>query len=141
MQEKKECNAVKQTRTQKKKPISKEFWNRMKWIKWRTILGLLNQKCSLHGFVQGFPVASSGQSAASCASLVLMSSSFVPTMSRSCRCAPKVGIPQSLKLKRVCSLLTYMLSCLKFILTIKGKKDSQKYVCHPALDANEKFRG
>ncbi|BAS77467.1 Os02g0197125 [Oryza sativa Japonica Group] len=73
------------TRTQKKKPISKEFWNRMKWIKWRTILGLLNQKCSLHGFVQGFPVASSGQSAASCASLVLMSSSFVPTMSRSCR--------------------------------------------------------
>jgi hypothetical protein len=32
VQEKKECNAVKQTRTQKKKPISKEFWNRMKWV-------------------------------------------------------------------------------------------------------------
>lgn len=84
-------NVMHNTRTQKKKPISNEFWNRMKWIKWRTSPGLLNQKWSLDGFIFGTPSVSNDV-AASWANRVIMCSSLAPTISRSCNLALSLGI-------------------------------------------------
>uniref|UniRef100_A0A7C9A519 Uncharacterized protein n=1 Tax=Opuntia streptacantha TaxID=393608 RepID=A0A7C9A519_OPUST len=101
------------TQTQKKNAISKEFWNRMKWIMYRTMLGRPNQKCLLDGFTQGvLSLPTSGLlwapsfsfSSISSARHVMMYSNLVPTTRR----------------------------------RISGRKDNQKYACHPFRLTNRK---
>jgi hypothetical protein len=134
------------TTTQKKKPISKEFWNRMKWIKWRTSSGLPNQKCSLDGFnlrARPLCVSFDNDAAASWANPVIMCSSLAPTISRSCNSHPYLRIVLTviklvlfwirIKKKDQISNSTNTKPRKCFILTKRGRKASQKYVCHPAF--------
>jgi hypothetical protein len=134
------------TTTQKKKPISKEFWNRMKWIKWRTSSGLPNQKCSLDGFnlrARPLCVPFDNDAAASWANRVIMCSSLAPTISRS-NSHPYLRIVLTdiklvlfwIRIKKERS--KYQIQPIQnkgnaFILTKRGRKASQKYVCHPAF--------
>jgi len=71
------------TQIQKKKAISNEFWNRMNWIKSRTMAGFSSQKCSSEGFTCASSTGT-GISATLWPKLVIMCSNLAPTSSRSC---------------------------------------------------------
>lgn len=71
------------TQIQKKKAISNEFWNRMNWIKSRTMAGFSSQKCSSEGCTRASSIETVFFSATLWPKVVIMCSNFAPTSSRS----------------------------------------------------------
>ena len=73
------------THIQAKNAISKEFWNRMMWIRLRMSRGLLNQKWLSEGWTTNSPSTTICLSATSWANCVIICSNLVPTASKSCQ--------------------------------------------------------
>lgn len=72
------------TQIQTTKAISNEFWNKMKWIKLRTMAGRWNQKYSSEGFTRPASCPCLLFGSTSWAKRVIMCSNLAPTRSRSC---------------------------------------------------------
>lgn len=101
--------------------------------------GRPNQKCLSDGFTMTAALSIGLLLEISSANWVMMCSSFAPTTSRSCE-----EFRYSSKLVSIC-LSKFQDAISKEektqgILTINGKNDIQKYVCHPALITKREFK-